>query len=331
VSHSLRTSRPFLVAAIVPLVLAFTLSTFAWPNARLEPRQLPLGLAGSAAATAPAARELSSQPGAFDLHRYASEKEARNAVEHRDVYGALVVSRGGRTLLTATGGSPLVAGMLEHALAPAGSAVRVVDVAPADPDDPRGSVFGSLVFPLVLSSIVAAVFVSGVARPGLKQVGALVVAAIVAGLTATTLVQTWLGVIGGDWLVNAAILSLTMLAVASFIAGLTSLLGQAGTALGAVLMVMIGNPWSGISSAPELLPKPIGITGQLLPPGAGGNLLRSSGFFDRAGSAGHLTVLLAWTAIGLALIWIASRVQRRRSAGQLQCLETEPSANARAA
>ena len=49
-------------------------------------------------------------------------------------------------------------------------------------------------------------------------------------------------------------------------------------------MVLIGNPFSGVGSAPELLPQPIGAIGQLMPPGAGGNLLRSTGFFDGAGA-----------------------------------------------
>jgi hypothetical protein len=38
------------------------------------------------------------------------------------------------------------------------------------------------------------------------------------------------------------------------------------------------------------------VIGQLLPPGAGGNLLRSTGFFDGAGGAEHLTVLAVWAA-----------------------------------
>jgi hypothetical protein len=48
-------------------------------------------------------------------------------------------------------------------------------------------------------------------------------------------------------------------------------------------MVLVGNPLSGISSAPERLPEPAGALGPLLPPGAGGSLLRSTAFFDGAG------------------------------------------------
>jgi len=37
-----------------------------------------------------------------------------------------------------------------------------------------------------------------------------------------------------------------------------------------------------------------------MPPGAGANLLRSTGFFDGAGSAEHVAVLAVWAALGLA-------------------------------
>jgi hypothetical protein len=60
-----------------------------------------------------------------------------------------------------------------------------------------------------------------------------------------------------------------------------------------LLMVLAGNPLSGLSSAPELLPQPAGALGQLLPPGAGGSLLRSTAFFDGAAATGPLAVLAA--------------------------------------
>jgi hypothetical protein len=60
---------------------------------------------------------------------------------------------------------------------------------------------------------------------------------------------------------------------------------RAGIGVVAMTMVVIGNAFSAISSAPELLPRAVGAIGQLLPPGAGGNLVRGTGFFDGAGPA----------------------------------------------
>jgi hypothetical protein len=105
-----------------------------------------------------------------------------------------------------------------------------------------------------------------------------------------------------------------MLAITSVLAGLSALFGSAGLALGGLTMVLVANPWSGISSAPELLPKPIGFIGQLMPPGAGGNLLRSTAFFDGAGKDGHLAVLLVWAGLGLSAMWAGAALKRRRAA-----------------
>ena len=65
-------------------------------------------------------------------------------------------------------------------------------------------------------------------------------------------------------------------------------------------MIFIGNPFSAAATAPELLPQPVGGLGRLLPPGAGANLLRSTGFFDGAGAGRHVTVLAGWAVLGVA-------------------------------
>ncbi len=312
---------------VVPIVLAITLPTFAWPSARLSLRDLPFGVAGPSKATQPVEQKLAQQSGAFDVHRYANERAARQAIEDRDIYGALVVSEAETTLLTAPAASPTVAATLENAFAEQEPTARVVEVVPADEDDARGTAFGALVLPLVLSSVGMAVAIILSTRPGIRRAAVLLGASALGGLVATALVQSWLGVVGGTWIVNAGVLSLTMLAIASALAGLEAMLGWLGFGLGAALMVLVGNAWSGISSAPEMLPKPLGLIGQLLPPGAGGNLLRSTAFFDRAGGGGHLTVLVIWAGLGLAGIWAGALLRRRRAGDSARPLDkTVPAA-----
>ena len=100
-----------------PAVLALALLTFAWPAARLAPRHLPIGVAGPETAAAPLERQLAESDGAFDVHRYAGASEAREAIQDREVYGAVVAGPQGVTVLTASGASPFVAGLLERAFA----------------------------------------------------------------------------------------------------------------------------------------------------------------------------------------------------------------------
>ena len=302
-------------AVVFAAAAALALAAFTWPMARLEPRDLPIAVAGPPEAASALERRLAEHGNAFDIRRYADEAAARRAIEERDVYGALVVSAQMTTLLTASAASPLVAQLLEQALGPAApAAARVVDVVPADGDDPRGSAFSSLLLPLTLVGTLTGLIVAVVTRPGLVQIGGLMAAAALVGLAAIAIVQGWLGVLGGDWWANAGVVALLVLALASLAAGLTALLGVRGFVLAALLMIFVGNPLSGVSTAPALLPEWAGLLGQLLPPGAGGSLLRSSASFDGNGGAGPLTVLLAWAALGLVAVGAGARLPGRGGA-----------------
>ena len=66
---------------VVPLVVGLILTLFAWPSARLEPRDLPIGVAGPAPAAQAVEQRLATQEGAFDVDRYADEAAAREAIE----------------------------------------------------------------------------------------------------------------------------------------------------------------------------------------------------------------------------------------------------------
>jgi hypothetical protein len=298
---------PAAAILVVPLVVALVLTLFAWPAARLEPRDLPVGVAGPAAATAPIEQRLQAREGAFELHRYADEAAAREAIEDREVYGAFVATPAGPTVLTASAASPAVAQQLTHAAGETGATVE--DVVPAGPQAPA---LASSVLPLVIAGLLVGVVAALASSRGLGRAGLVVAGSALTGLGATAIVQGWLDVIEGDWVVNAGVLSLTVLAIAASLAGLYAVVGRVGLAIAALTMVFVGNPFSGVGSAPELLPDPAGAIGQLLPPGAGGNLLRSTGFFDGAGGAGPLTVLAIWAAAGLAFL-LAAELRARRS------------------
>jgi hypothetical protein len=296
---------------MVPLVVAVVLALFAWPSANLEPRDLPIGVAGPAAPAAAIEQRLAQREGAFDVHRYSDEAAARAAIEDREVYGAFVAGPEGAKVLSASAGSPAVAELLETAAAegPEGP-LPVEDVVSAGP---RGAALPSSVLPLLIAGIVTGVAASLLVTRAAARVALLAAGSVLGGLVATLIVQGWLDVVGGDWWANAAGLALTIGAIGAAVAGANALLGHKGIALAALTMVLVGNPLSGVASAPELLPQPTGTLGQLLPPGAGGNLLRSTGFFDGAAAGGHVAVLAAWVAGGIALL-LAAGLRGRRTA-----------------
>jgi hypothetical protein len=308
-SHS-SNSRLAIIVALIPVLVILALAAFAWPSANIAPRDLPVGVAANAADTSRLSAQVSSRfPGAFSLRSYSSAAEAQDAIRNRDVYGAIALDSSGNTLYVASASSALVTQLLTQELLPVvaaqptnGQPPHVVDVVPAAAKDPAGLALAASVLPLALAGLLTGLLLALLSRPGLAQVVALAAAATLAGLAAVAVAQGWLGALNGNWLANAGVFALTILAIASVVAGLGSLLGTAGLALGALLIVFVGNPFSGVATSPALLPPAVGVIGQLMPPGAGGNLLRSTAFFGGAGGGGSLAVLCVWIFLGLAMV-----------------------------
>ncbi|MEU6531362.1 ABC transporter permease [Streptomyces sp. NPDC046928] len=301
------------VVVLVPVLAALALWAFAWPAARTAPRDLPLGVAGPASAVTQVERQLSAHDGAFEVHRYPDEPAARDAIEDRDVYGAVVVTPQGPRLLTASAASPAVAQLLQQAVAgqaaAEGARVETVDVVPAPEKDPRGAALTSSVLPLALAGMAAGAAVTLLGLRGLGAVGALVGTAAVIGVIAAALAHSWLGVITGDWWAEAGVFALMSLAVSAAVAGFAALIGPAGIGLMAATVMLIGNPFSGAASAPRMLPEPVGTIGQWLPPGAGTTLLRSVSFFDGAAAVGPALTLTWWAALGLGAVLLGARLK----------------------
>ncbi|WP_328441760.1 ABC transporter permease [Streptomyces sp. NBC_00444] len=305
-----QTRRLLAILVLVPVVAALALWAFAWPAARTAPHDLPLGVAGPAAATTQVEERLAQKKGAFDVRRYADEAAARDAIEDRTVYGAIVVTPEGPALLTSTAASPVVAQLLQQASADM-NPVRTVDVVPAPENDPRGAALNASVLPLALAGMAAGAAVTFLGLRGLRAVAALIGAAALVGVAATAIADSWLNVLTGDWWAEAGSLGLATLAVSAAVAGLSALIGPAGTGLAAGVMMLFGNPWSAAASAPQMLPDPAGTIGQWLPPGAGTTLLRSVSFFDGAAATGPALTLTWWAALGLGAVLLGNALKRR--------------------
>ncbi len=249
-------------------------------------------MAGAAPAAEQLEQRFEQRDGAFEMHRYADEAGARAAIEDRVVYGAVVATPQGPHLLTASAASPVVSQLLREAVTgsvPEGTRVEVTDVVAAPcrgparqcarrerpAPGPGGNGGRSRRHP------------HGAARAARGALTLLAASALV-GLAAAAVTHSWLGVVTGDWWTEAGVLALTVLAIGSAVAGLAALFGPRGIGLGALLMVLLGNSFSGVTSAPQLLPEPVGAIGQWLPPGAGGSLLRSVAFFDGSAAGGPL-------------------------------------------
>ena len=308
------------IVAVLTVALALVAIAFALPAARTAPRDVPIGLAGPQAASGQITQALEKQaPGAFAVTYYPGEAALRDAIRNRDVYGGIAFGPGGRSLLIATGGSPMVAQMLTQIgngfAQQTGVRLHTEDLAPPAVDDSRGAGLAASALPITLAGLLPAVaLVLALKREVWTRFAAVVIFSGLAGVSITALLQYVLGSIDANFWGVAGGLTLGVLAAGLLMLGLGSIFGRIGLALGALTALLLGNPLSGLTSAPEMLPVGWGELGQWLPQGANATLLRSTAFFDGAGGALPVVVLTCWSLIGVALIVAAAMRQRGTSA-----------------
>jgi hypothetical protein len=327
------------VVIALTTVLAVMALAFALPAAKSKPQDIPIGAVGPPAASGQAAEELDRDaPGAFKLSVYPDEDALRAAIRDRDVYGGIVMELDHRALLIATGASPTVAqlltqignGMSQRAggAGPATSdtaPLRTEDLAGPPAGDPRGTGLAAAALPITLAGFLSAVALTLVVRRDVwLRVGATAAFSALAGVTIAALLRYPLGSIDQNFWAVAGGLALGALASGLLVLGLGSLFGRVGLALGALLALLVGNPLSGMTSAPEMLPGGWGEFGQFLPQGANATLLRSTAFFDGAGSSTAIAVLICWAVVGSLIIVIAAQRHAMQSIGRLDRLETQP-------
>ncbi|PRC41878.1 hypothetical protein C6A85_000000113385 [Mycobacterium sp. ITM-2017-0098] len=306
----------------VTALLAILAIAFALPATRSGPHNVPIGAAGPQAAGQGIADRLEQKmPGAFAVTYYPGEAALSEAIRNRDVYGGIAFpgKPGDQpALLIATGGSPMVAQILTQVgtelSRQTGMPLRTQDLAPPTARDPRGAGLAASALPITLAGIVPAIALMLALRTQVwTRLGAAVVFSGVAGITIAVLLRYVLGSIEQNFWGVTAGLTLGVAAALLTMLGLGSLFGRAGLGAGAALALLVGNPLSGLASAPELLPGGWGQLGQLLPQGATATLLRSTAAFGGAGASTAVTVLTCWALAGTAMVVVAA-LRRRKTA-----------------
>ena len=302
------------VGLIVALTVALSavLAMFVGLAVNSGPNGVRLAVAGPPPAIAQITAGVSQVAGsdAFEISVVADEAAARTALQERTADGAIVVSPAGPMVLTAGAASPAVSQLLTSAAASLGgeptAGAPVVDVVPLPAGDSRGVGLASGSLPVIIAGLALGAAAALRLRSRWTVLGTVVGGAVVIGLSFAA-VFAWLGVTSGAyWAVSTAI-ALAVAASALVVAGLVRLMGPAGAGIGALLLVLVGNPLSGIATSPRLLPTPWGEIGQWLPTGAGGSLLRTAAYFPEASVWFPVLVLLGWAAVGVGMLLVGRR------------------------
>src|SRR5262245_1123984 len=310
--------RKLLVSTFGVLVSAFSMpSSNAAANHSPKPHSLPIGIVGTPAVAGAAGTQLArAAPGAFKVHAYRSLSTARTAVLHRSVYGAfqpvpLPV------LLVANAPSPPAAVLLQRTFGTvasrSGRALAVHDLVPLPSSDSTGATTTSAVFSLIIAGLAGTTMIFTLTRHRPEKVRILVTVAIGVGVGLITALVTnvLVGAFPDHFFQVWGVATLFVLAIGLPIAAFQVIFGIPGTAIGAILFLVIGNPASGGSSAPELLPGFWRTLSQILPPGAAVTSMRDVVYFNGHGSSHALIVLAIYAVLGAAVAMIAYRLRTR--------------------
>lgn len=300
-----------LAALLVTLLVAFGL-----PALKSAPHEVPLAVVGPEAAVTQLEASLeTASPGAFELIPAADAATSEEMIRSREVYGALVFTESGLTVQTASAASAAVAQSLtaigQQVGATTGTPTEVVDIVGFTQEDPRGVGLTAGALPIALGGFMAAVGSIFAIKGDRQRLTAAALFAVIGGFALTAVLEFGFGTFDGNYWATSAAAVLGIAATSFIVLGLERVIGTAGVGLGAVLVVLLGNPLSGLASAPEYLPAPWGTIGQFLPPGATGTLLRNVAFFDGAAITQPILVLLGYVALGLVLFLIGALRSRR--------------------
>ena len=283
-------------------ILLLMLLSLVTPLLNSGAKDLPLAVGSPDMVTTKITQGLEAQsPDAFAVTSYSTTEAVRN----REAIGAITAGPDGITIVTASAaGTPYstILKQIGEGLSQTGQPIHYTDVAPLTTKDPSGSAISMLALPMIFGGMSSAVAFSTVFKKSRrKQIIGAIGVAILGGLITSATLYFGFGAFEANFWLTTAVIMLGIAAISLTVLGLNSLFGFAGIGLGAILMLFVANPLSGLVTGAAWLPSPWGTLGQYLPLGAAGTAIRSAAFFDGAAMGQPVTVLVCWIVVGLGL------------------------------
>src|SRR6266581_1371931 len=290
--------RPVIGGLVILVALIFLIGT-AIKNP--QPHDIPVGLVGPAQATQQLATSFgTAAPGAFQFTTYASEQDARAALDARTVDGVLILGQTPHLVVAGAAGDAATGVMtaaFTNAFQAQGAALTVETVHPFASGDAHG---------LILFFVVVATFVSTLA------VQAVMLAtnrnAALAGLAGMGTAAWIAGGYGDGFWTAAALAALASAAVGAVAAGCARLIGAPGLGLAGLVAILLSLVTSGGPVGSRLLPDFYRALAPWMPAGQLYDGMRGALFFESAPLTGPIAVLTGWLVAGLALMLLGAAV-----------------------
>lgn len=324
-------------------VLAIMMTAFSLPAVNSGINNVPIGIIATNDETFQKMAKPLRNKG-FKVSEYATAYQAKAQINKRDIYGAISLDASGNlTVYEATAASAAVSQALtqignnvvtqQKAIGSAqinqiiaktndvntikalnqklaqlnAKTAKIVEVKAFPKADSKGTGLAAGALPIALGGWIGAVAIANMVKGKRQKFAAVISFAVIGGLGLVAVIQYGIGTFDGNYFLTSLGAMLGIAATGFFVLGILEVLGNPGLGIAAVLLILLGNPLSGLASAPEMLPTGWGALGQLLPPGATGTLLRNIAFFNGHAIAYPLTVLLAYVVVGMLLFKIGKK------------------------
>ncbi|WP_406012423.1 ABC transporter permease [Streptomyces sp. NBC_00984] len=308
---------PYLPAVVLLFIIAAAAGLFAgsytYAMANPTPRNIPAAVVGEL--DTPRDKVfLGRLEVALDtslvLHEYATEAEARLALEEQKVFAVLRSENGGVGLDVASASGASVAQLLAESTLKVGEAahvpVKVTDVKPLQRGDPRGLALFYISLAAVIVGFIGAIqlSVNAKALEPLERVGFTVVYALLGGFSIAAVVDWLLGSVDLPFVQSWMILAFTMFTTGMVFTMFNALMGRWAMIPTWGLMVMLGNPSSGGAVSWPLLPSVLGFIGRWLPPGASVNAQHAAVYYQGHQRVFPYLVLAGWALVSCTVFWV---------------------------
>ena len=302
------------VIAVLAMVMgSLFVTTYSLALGDPVPHRIDAALVGDPAAQAGTVDGIQQvADGSLVFRRYASVPAALHAIDEQDVYAALDLTSNRPTLYVASAAGASVARLLQE-ISTINPSVRVVDTHPLGTADPNGlDIFYLMLVTTIIGFFTVFQVRANAGSLSLRQWTAFVVALAVAAPLVLTLVDgPLLHRLDLPVLESWGILTLDLLAVASFTSLMAVLIGRWAVLPTWLFFVVLGNSASGGAVAPPLLPPPFAFASQWLPSGATVTALRDAVYFPAHQHVRPMAVLAIWTtAFFVAMLTVSHRLRR---------------------
>lgn len=285
---------------------------------RPSPRNLPVGVVGSTAATAPFVAALHSNKNEFDVHEYPTREAAVTAINQQRITAAIDATAAPPELLLSSASDPSGTRALIQLdqTQPGRFILPIVDLHPLPPSDPAGLA----TFYLVIAATILGFITMFQLRANVKTLTlrrwlvCLVVLAVVGGAMLAVVTGPFLKALSTPFPQLWLLVSLQIAVAALFNSTMLVLIHRWAIIPTWLVFILLGNTSSGGAVSASLLPQPFAFFNHALPSGATVSAIHAATYFPHNQRPLPFIVLGLWLVLCLTALIVSARTLRRSPA-----------------